>query len=834
MASISTSSSTIPRLTLRLRERRGGGGGEFGLYGISCVSADLDVEDGSVIDTGTYDVALLVPKGSAVESVVISVNGDEGVEWKPSSVDDEGEDAWYDVVRLLPSSDGSRGVDYRACLFCLCYGFARVEVAIWLSGEERPLVHTTRDIVCRTNEPYEAENIQGMLTRLLDSTDDLASKWMFSSPQQSQTPFSVLEGAITSSAPKSVSAVILLLKRVLMTFSENVEYFRSHGYSRVRQDCACVRVSQIQRAGHDELLWISRNPEVLDEVHQNVGISYGGRNYLPRKLQTRVRRKTYDSYENRLVLGFLSEVVRTATVVRASLRDGAEAVRALELRLLTLCAGNEGQPALALARLYRMRERSYLEQLGSIVREGAELLRRFRQFLPGVEGHFSRSPRRTKVFQEIRPYALIWAVIEEWLKFGDFSLAKESLALHTLRADKLYEYYVLYELLDWLAVRGFRPQVNDVRAIRRASFSVADDPDSPYRSEEGVSSVYALSTKNVRITLFYQPVIYADEREEEGVALHRLSYPNRHCPYWTPDYLLEVTLPTGRRTYHVIDAKYRRPRALMEGYPKGGALAECIMKYRQDVGGADGKGVSTVWLFAGRANRRQVRYAEWSGWARRSWAASRSGVAVLAPGASCLDEYFANVLPRVEAEVDSGAEIPAGTRLAGASEGEAAGTPLDKPVETLRAVALKMTASAESPDSEGVRGTVQGGPGPEINASMAKEPRTKVGTPASLTGPDRRITVGVGIDKSTMELVEELVSLFPTKERLYEARWANFNLSLERPLIREGLPKTKRERQYYRPVTLDGQRVLLYAKWRPNQITRLGNLVRTLRESAGR
>lgn len=829
MASTSTSFSDLSRITLRLCERSDRSGGEFDLYDIKSITAGLDVEDGSVIDTGVYDVALLVPKGSAFESAVISVNGDDGVEWRPSRVHRGGEDVWYDVVELLPLMGGAWGTDYRGCLFCLCYGFARVEVAIKLSGKERLLVCTTKDIVCRTKEPYEADNIQGMLTRLLDSNDDLASKWMFSGVRQSYAPFSVLEGAILNNAPKSVSSVILLLRRVLMTFSDNVEYFRSHGYSRVRQERTRVSTSQIQHTGYDELLWISRNPEVLDEVHQSIGIFYGGRNYLPRMVQTRVRRKTYDSYENRLVLGFLAEVVRAATVVRASLRDGAEAVMTLERRLSTLCAGNENQPAMALARLYRMRESSYLEQLDSIVRISGGLLRRYRQFMPGVEGRFSRNPRRTKVFQEVRPYAQIWAALEEWLKFGDFSLAKENLVLHTLRTDKLYEYYVLYELLDWLAARGFRPQASDDRAIRKACFSTANDPDSPYRPEDGVSSVYALSSQSARIILFYQPVIYADGREEEGVTLHRLSRSNPHCPYWTPDYLLEVTLSTGERSYHIIDAKYRRFRALMMGYPKEGEFAECIMKYRQDVGQAHGKGVSTVWLFAGRADKGQVRYAEQSIWAQHNWTAPRSGVAVLAPGVSCLDEYFANMLPSDGMRIGPNTGASVGTEQAGAAEGGIAETPLDEPAEVFPVSASKVSAPVSRPGSKSM--VSEGRLETEPTVPKTEGYHSPINASASLIELNRQTSTNVSIDESIMALIEELVKLLPKRE-LYNARWASSRLLLERPLIRESPPKTSRERQYYRPVTLDGEQVLLYARWRPDQVSRLSNLIRMLRSHA--
>lgn len=65
---------------------------------------------------------------------------------------------------------------------------------------------------------------------------------------------------------------------------------------------------------------------MLSEVPESRGISMYGKSYLPQRVRTEVRVKTHDSYENRLILGFLSEVVKTARTLRKSLRGSCDEI----------------------------------------------------------------------------------------------------------------------------------------------------------------------------------------------------------------------------------------------------------------------------------------------------------------------------------------------------------------------------------------------------------------------------------------------------------------------------------------------------------------------------
>ena len=141
-----------------------------------------------------------------------------------------------------------------------------------------------------------------------------------------------------------------------------------------------------------------------------------------------------------------------------------------------------------------------------------------------------------------------------------FQMQRDGMVLHTWKMDKLYEYYVLYELLSALHGRGFSPNSSlDASPIEQAHYSL----DSRYfQNETQVATVFRLVRGDERITLYYQPVIYGDEREEHGISLHRTTLTSAGFDsYWTPDYLIVHESCEGTRTL-VLDAKFRKVSAL--------------------------------------------------------------------------------------------------------------------------------------------------------------------------------------------------------------------------------------------------------------------------------
>lgn len=392
MATTNTSSSPC---ALILSEKNTDDGMRFDLHPAGGLPESITIASGGcLLDTARYDVYLSLPSGMKPLHAEVSVNGGDPIAF---SLGEDGADQCRSGSTIFAlvngrSEMGSR-VDDR--LFSLIYGFARIEVVIEVDAGEA-IALSTEDIPCRSRSLNDADNVEEMLIQLLDSDND-ASNWMFSHYAASQkSPYSILEGSTQDHSPRSLSATLHLIKRVISEYSLQREYFRSHGYTRIVKTRNIVPLSRARRAGHEELDWLSKNLAILSEVPEGKGVAMYGRSYLPQRIQTEVKVKTHNSYENRLVLGFLSEVVGTAKMLRKSLTGSRDDIKRVETVLEGYRTEGTVIPSLALIRSLAIRESSCLAQLDELISAGNGLLRDYRSFLPDVAGNFTRTPPPNK------------------------------------------------------------------------------------------------------------------------------------------------------------------------------------------------------------------------------------------------------------------------------------------------------------------------------------------------------------------------------------------------------------------------------------------------------
>lgn len=877
-------------------------------------------EGGSVLDMAKYELHLWLDSGRIPSHALVSINGgapESLVHSKTIVIEGENHRAAYCMSRVDPwhPEKRERAVRY----FKMTYGFARVDLELFYEGEDEPLLLSTLDIPCRSQNPVDSANVNKMLGQLLDS-DDAASNWMFAGTQGAVGSYSIMDGCIAEHTAKSPAAMVDLLDRVLDEYEYQVGFFLSGAYSRIVRQGRTVPLGSVRRAGRDELIWLARNTGVLSECAERQGFFYSGSWYLPRKMETSVRVKTFDGYENRKVLGFLAQIVNVASLLRVTLGRASSDVRSIEQKLNSIANESAFLPALTIIRAYAERERRFLERLEGCISRGRELKRIYASCMPDVQEEFGRIVRRTKVFTEVRPYARLYSLMQEWLSFGDFSLAKEGLALQAAKMDKLYEYYALYNILRWLSEHGFAPREGRPDSVRCGSYA----PEGFFKPEIGVSTVYELEQPTpdgpISLTLYYQPIIRSSVLEEEGVALHRLSYSkgSRSQNYWTPDFLIALVGVDGARSYHVLDAKYRMVHEVFDGYPKFGTLAECVLKYRVDVSGASGEQIDSVWLLAGKWKYEVVQYAEASPWAKASAIAPRSGVAALTTEDNCLDDVFAEVFhgiaravdvtdggtaetgegiaaliaadalgggsaerireksPKddylgdegdicliaeidedIDEAVDTGEEDGGGLEGSAPTNGAAeADEVLEIGVEAVRAAEGTPLVGHPQDDERAVRdellptvrcntlgvseGTLKSDDRPAANRRKkkraAEKPKQEEKTPkpvkkASLPKPKNekrhKNTHLFELDDATRRRVVFVADNIEDGELLFNVKWSQINLGLERPLLRARKPDG-REASFYEQVHLAGKNCWLNTRWTPVQKNKVKMLAKML------
>lgn len=634
------------RRWLRLVDAHAGTQVDFPLLeGYAPASLDLAPE-GAVHEARDYEAYVLTDADLTGADAQWSVNGEGtvGVTFQAAQDADAGAPAapcegcpekGVRLWRIMPAC----GDAWRP--FALTYGFAHVELALG-SGE----VLATRDIACVCDRSDQEQAVAAMMETLLLGPDFEAMRWMLADSDAPAPRRALIALGSEPDTSRSLAMFLELAEHVLQGFARNLGFLCSHAYRRTVKADVVVGPRQVRHVGRREVQWLVANPGVLREAGAGAPVRVNGAGYLPERMRTERPQATRDVPENRAVLAF-------ARVVAASLADACaeaclqvEGLRQIRERLEELCGEDGVTPSVIIIDACLSREEPVMERARTLLSRARSVTRALTRAMPEVGRERWRLPRRTKPFQEIPAYAELHLLMRRWDEFGEFSMRRDNLVLHTWRMDKLYEYYVLYRLLATLHGMGFDLDYSRAaEPARCARYSLAD---RDYANEEQVATVYDLVRADERLTLYYQPVLYADEREENGVRLHRTSAGSRH-PYWTPDYLL-VREAGGTRTTAVLDAKFRRPAdvrryesvGLSGGYSAQteSTLRECLRKYKLETAGADGRGVDAVWLLCGRTTQGEVWRAQASAWARGQGGLACDGVATLAPGADALGEVL--------------------------------------------------------------------------------------------------------------------------------------------------------------------------------------------------
>ena len=613
----------------------------FSLYRIEDVPFEITLSNEGVLsEERLYKLSLLTESHCEINSVLIVINGEE-YNFVPASLICR-TDGLYEIELKMDGSLQNEATCLR--FFLLTYGLTRISLTIFFQDDLQPYELSTKDIPTYSQNEESNLNVQKMLEELLDTEPNEALNWMFRSNAVSDDPYTLYPGGYLLGAPKSINSFLQLLESILEVYARNYEYFRLHGFSRVRKVNKRVDVSKIRELSHHEVLWIGKNTDCLNEVVQETAISYNGQYYLPHKIETVQKVKSFDSYENQIVLGFLENnaLVEAKKILRM-LKKKIVARRNLRNQLREISENGYYFPAMVVVDACYSRQDYLIKRLECLVSDFSKYSRLYKNIFKEVPSVRVDRIRRSKVFEEINAYSEIYTVIVKWFSFGEFSLCREDLAMQTLRVDKLYEYFCLYKLLSGLSSLGFKLDSTIDCPVKQYRYALNS---RYYKNEVKVANSYSLRRDYESIEIYYQPVIYGDNREENNICVHRTTKGKPFGKYssdsfWWPDFLLKVHVDEQKDYSIILDAKYSHIGKVTEGYPKYGILTEEISKYKSTTSAIKEEDrIQAVWLLCGKETKSACMKCESSLWARDNFQGIPSGVGALTPENNCLQEMF--------------------------------------------------------------------------------------------------------------------------------------------------------------------------------------------------
>ena len=533
----------------------------------------------AVFEDGSYEIYFVCEQynRTEVKSVAVCVNGEQ-----------VGDIILSANTAIVEGSTRYRDDIFAKQPFLLHYDLIAVSFILsFVDGSSKE--YFTDFLLCVSKNQEDATNIQNMLQELIAFDDSQVGEWIFSDGKRGASN-SLYEGKWNKRAYKSLSSYIQLLEQVIACYKNNFAYFRMQGKHTIKQSSVLVPYEKVKKVSRDSFNWIMQNADQLANVPYSSGVQYQGKNYLPYHLKTDASQKSWDVYENRIVISFLHTVLLNAKQIFLEFdRDILN-----EERIISRIHGSFPKeycaPIITIKSLQISFCRILLGKLNHSIDTLQNLYTQYETLFDVQTSMLTTLPRKTSTFCEIKPYAQVFKIIVHWFQYGEYSLEKERLILQVKTLDKLFEYYCLLQLLKLLADNGYHKADIQEPAFKYLYTSA----DGHYQNEQDVANTYVLSRNHITATLYYQPVISAFNFEN-GLTLYRTTSKKS---YYTPDFVLKFSFSEHDEEYIIFDAKFASRDTI-----KNFRLPEVIRKYSCELCvAANSRAPKMVWILQGRVN----------------------------------------------------------------------------------------------------------------------------------------------------------------------------------------------------------------------------------------
>lgn len=775
MATTSISDRSHLRYLLRLIDIDSTEKLDLPLYQGEIANSELNISNtGMVHDIHRYSMFLFA--NSPIESEYVCININEERE----------EEVFLNPISDMTNTlEGSEPYCYQVVfdkgeqrIFSRVFGLARIKFCI--QNENRTLILETLNIVCACDTDDYQVILSDMLDELIDTQDRECIDWMLSPIMLEHEDISMVKSASVENSAKNLKSLVELGRATLQTFKRHLNYYILHGHCRTTKKEMIVSPSSVRRLGRNELSWLAQNSKELYESQNKTAISRNGRYYMTSRLQTEQIQKSFNNLENQALVSFAEEISRVFSKAISEVEAYIQNFMQISGELKRINIDGSSLPTLIVIESCLKKEIPVIEEAKHIQKEAKGIRLQLLKAFPDIVEVQYALPKRTKVFQEVQPYADIHAEMRKWNSFGQINILRDVLALHTWRVDKLYEYYVLYRILRCFKERGFFLNDSLEMPIKQYEYSL-EKTDDVFRNEKQVANTYSLKRGNEYIVLYYQPVIYGDEHEENGIDLHRVTYGRRH-PYWTPDFLI-MHNRDKKTSRIIIDAKFRKKNYVHwnNAHLKGSedridqtnsAFLDCMLKYKVATCAADAN-VDAVWILYGRSNDNKTYVYQHSKWAKKYFRGTPDGIASLSPQANCVEEMMDVI----------------GIRQYNA----AAGSDYKLDMSTLSCVDEESAGS------------------PRVGLSRKKYFSTK------------KTNERLGYSKM---LIEDLLKVIYDKDLLFDPKYAQRYLGLPHAIMRRR-PATGHEVRLYssQMIRIGELEGYIYLNWLPNNVNRVNQFV---------
>lgn len=436
----------------------------------------------------------------------------------------------------------SRGISNRR-IFLDCYGFAELSITLILvDGQECTLNSEYLPILVRREE--------------LNNSVEAMARFVYNNQE-----WLLLNGELKPKKPsglkengyRSLATQILLAEEIAAIYESSYGYFKANSRFKLEKMSVIERLERIQYVTQGTLSYTATHPEYLRQVNSTQGIFIGNRVYQPQKTETVQNTRSYDIYENRVILAFLRNMI-----------DSVQSLQGYCCNLLSKIPNDKDYSSEYIYSSFFM-----FSETRKMIEDGKTQLEKLSEKFTYLWGMYSDilripldqhivPPRPTAIFLSVPQYNRIFVRIHQWFSLGIYNFSKEHFMLSFIKISALYESYLLAKFLCYFRDRGY-----SLESSRRCVYPVSKR--WKYKNTS-VRNTFVLKNGQKRITLYYQPVIFdTDQRSVNGIGLYRNNSISVYAGneddcrqgghYYVPDFLIKIE-ENGDSQYMIVDAKF--------------------------------------------------------------------------------------------------------------------------------------------------------------------------------------------------------------------------------------------------------------------------------------
>ena len=333
----------------------------------------------------------------------------------------------------------SRGISNRR-IFLDYYGFAELSITLILvDGQECTLNSEYLPILVRREE---LNNSVEAMARFVYNNQE----WLLLNGELKPKKTSGLK----ENGYRSLATQILLAEEIAAIYESSYGYFKANSRFKLEKMSVIERLERIQYVTQGTLSYTATHPEYLRQVNSTQGIFIGNRVYQPQKTETVQNTRSYDIYENRVILAFLRNMI-----------DSVQSLQGYCCNLLSKIPNDEDYSSEYIYSSFFM-----FSETRKMIEDGKTQLEKLSEKFTYLWGMYSDilripldqhivPPRPTAIFLSVPQYNRIFVRIHQWFSFGIYNFSKEHFMLSFIKISALYESYLLAKFLCYFRDRGY-------------------------------------------------------------------------------------------------------------------------------------------------------------------------------------------------------------------------------------------------------------------------------------------------------------------------------------------------------------------------------------------